>query len=211
MKKYILPLLILLTSIFLSVYFYPILPDQMASHWNAQGVADGYSSKLTNVLMFPILQCIFSILFFFIPKIDPKKENIKEFENTFHIFIYAFMSFMTLLQLQVFLWNTGTKISMNTVMPILMGLLFIVVAQLVSKAKQNYTIGIRTPWTLSSEKVWNKTHKLGGKLFLICGILSIFSFLLPEYTYIVVLASVILSTIIVFAYSYIEYKKESRK
>jgi len=210
MKKYILPILILLTSIFLSIYFYPLLPDIMASHWNAQGIVDGYSGKLINILMFPILLLVLLILFIFIPKIDPKKKNIKEFEGTFNIFVSAFLSFMLLLQLQVFLWNTGTQISMNTIMPILMGLLFIVISQLVSKAKQNYTIGIRTPWTLHSERVWEKTHKIGGKLFLISGVLSILSFLLPEFTYIIVLGSAIISTIIVFVYSYIEYKRESK-
>lgn len=182
----------------------------MASHWNAQGIVDGYSGKLINILMFPILLLVLLILFIFIPKIDPKKKNIKEFEGTFNIFVSAFLSFMLLLQLQVFLWNTGTQISMNTIMPILMGLLFIVISQLVSKAKQNYTIGIRTPWTLHSERVWEKTHKIGGKLFLISGVLSILSFLLPEFTYIIVLGSAIISTIIVFVYSYIEYKRESK-
>jgi len=118
------------------------------------------------------------------------------------------LGFLFLLQLQVFLWNTGTELPMNIVMPILMGLLFIVIAELIKNAKQNYTIGIRTPWTLSSEKVWDKTHILGAKLFRVSGILTILSASIPKYSYIVLISTIILFTLILLIYSYSEYQKE---
>lgn len=208
MKKYILPIIIILASIILSIYFYPILPDSMASHWNASGVVDGYSTKLTNVLMFPLIGVGLLGLFILVPNIDPKKKNIKLFEKKFNLFISAMLIFMLLLQLQVFLWNTGTQIPMAFIMPILMGALFIVMAELIKNAKQNYTIGIRTPWTLNSENVWNKTHILGAKLFRISGILSILSAFITEYSFVIVIGSVLISTVIVFVYSYLEHKKE---
>ncbi len=208
MKKYIIPILIILGSIILSLYFFPLLPNSMASHWNAQGIVDGYSSKLSNVIMFPSLSTFLFVLFIIIPQIDPKKKNIKTFENTFNVFIYSMLGFLFLLQLQVFLWNTGTELPMNIVMPILMGLLFIVIAELIKNAKQNYTIGIRTPWTLSSEKVWDKTHILGAKLFRVSGILTILSASIPKYSYIVLISTIILFTLILLIYSYSEYQKE---
>lgn len=208
MKKYILPITISLISIGLSLYFYSLLPESMASHWNASGVVDGYSSKLSNVIMFPALQIFLFLLLIYIPKLDPKKDNIKKFEKEFYIFINSFLIFFTILQLQVFLWNTGYKIPMNNLMPALMGGLFLVMAYLIKNAKQNYTIGIRTPWTLHSENIWNKTHRLGAKLFAISGILSILSSLLPAYSYIVVIGTVLIFTAYLFLYSYLEYKKE---
>lgn len=208
MKKYILPITISLISIGLSLYFYSLLPESMASHWNASGVVDGYSSKLSNVIMFPALQIFLFLLLIYIPKLDPKKDNIKKFEKEFYIFINSFLIFFTILQLQVFLWNTGYKIPMNNLMPVLMGGLFLVMAYLIKNAKQNYTIGIRTPWTLHSENIWNKTHRLGAKLFAISGILSILSSLIPEYAYIVVLGTILIFTAYLFLYSYLEYKKE---
>ncbi len=208
MKKYILPITISLISIGLSLYFYSLLPESMASHWNASGVVDGYSSKLSNVIMFPALQIFLFLLLIYIPKLDPKKDNIKKFEKEFYIFINSFLIFFTILQLQVFLWNTGYRIPMNNLMPALMGGLFLVMAYLIKNAKQNYTIGIRTPWTLHSENIWNKTHRLGAKLFAISGILSILSSLLPAYSYIVVIGTVLIFTAYLFLYSYLEYKKE---
>ena len=207
-KEFILPTILILISILISIYFYPMLPESMASHWNANGVVDGYSSKLLNVILFPGLQLFLFLLLIFLPKVDPKKENIKKFENRFYVFIIAFLIFLTILQLQVFLWNIDIQLSMNTLMPILMGALYLVMAYLLNYAKQNYTIGIRTPWTLHSEKVWNKTHKLGAKLFTISGLLSILSAIIPSYSYLVVIVTILLSTLILIIYSYVEYRKE---
>lgn len=211
MKKYTLQILILVLSILISILFYRYLPDSMASHWNGEGIVDGYSSKLFNVLFFPLLNIFLFILFIYIPKIDPKWKSIRLFEGKFNLFISSMFVFMVLLQLNVYLWNIGIMIPMGVVMPILMGGLFIVVSILVKDAKQNYTIGIRTPWTLHSERVWDKTHALGAKFFLGSGILSILSALIPKYSIWIVLSSVILSTIFLFVYSYIEFKKEEKR
>ena len=211
MKKYTLQILIIILSILISILFYRYLPDSMASHWNGQGVVDGYSSRLFNVIFFPLLNIFLFILFIFIPKIDPKWKSIRLLEGKFNLFISSMLVFMVLLQLNVYLWNIGIMILMGVVMPILMGGLFIVVSILIRDAKQNYTIGIRTPWTLHSERVWDKTHALGYKLFLGSGILSIASALVPKYSIWIVLGSVILSTVSLFIYSYLEFKKEESK
>lgn len=208
MKKYILPIVIITISILLSAIFYKYLPNSMASHWNAQGVVDGYSSKTFNILMFPVLLIVLFILLITIPRIDPKKKNIEKFQKYFLSFINIILIFIILIQSQIFLWNIGIHMSTTTIMPILMGILFIFIAQLLKNAKQNYTIGIRTPWTLASEKVWDKTHKLGGILFTVSGGISILSVLLPHYSFYILIGSILLSTIYLFVYSYLEYKKE---
>ncbi len=211
MKKYIVPILVIIVSVLLSIFFYSSLPDSMASHWDENGIVNGYSSRLFNVLSFPVLEIFLFLLFIFVPKVDPKWKSIKTFEGKFNLFICSILIFMLLLQLQVFLWNIDVKIPMEMAIPVLMGGLFIVVSDLVKNAKQNYTIGIRTPWTLHSERVWDKTHALGGKLFLASGILSIASVLIPKYSFWILMGSVILSTIFLFIYSYLEFKKEESK
>ena len=211
MKKYTVPIIVIIASVLLSVFFYSSLPASMASHWNGQGVVDGYTSRLFNVLFFPLINVFLFLLFKYIPKIDPKWKSIMVFESKFNLFISSMLLFMLLLQLEVFLWNIGIIIPISVVMPILMGGLFIVVSILIRDAKQNYTIGIRTPWTLHSERVWDKTHALGYKLFLGSGILSIASALVPKYSIWIVLGSVILSTVSLFIYSYLEFKKEESK
>ncbi len=211
MKKYIINILILCLSILISIFFYRYLPESMASHWNGEGVVDGYSSRLFNVLFFPLLGIFLFILFIFIPKIDPKWKSIKMFEGKFNLFISSMLLFMVILQLEVYLWNIGIEIPMGVFMPILMGGLFVVMSILIKNAKQNYTIGIRTPWTLHSEVVWDKTHALGAKLFLGSGILSICSAIVPKYSIWIVIGSVMLSALYLFIYSYIEFKKEVSK
>lgn len=180
----------------------------MASHWNAQGIVDGYSSRLFNVLFFPVLQIFLLLLLTYVPKLDPKIKNIKLFEGNYSLFISVIMIFMYLIQLQVFLWNIDIKVPIESSIPILLGILFIFVAQLIKSAKQNYTIGIRTPWTLASEKVWDKTHALGAKLFRVGGILTVLSSLIPKYSFIALFAFIIIPSLYLFIYSYVEYKKE---
>ena len=175
MRKYLIPMIVISLSIAISFFFFPSLPDSMASHWNMYGEVDGYSSRLFNVLFFPFLQIFLFLLLYIVPRIDPKRKNILKFEGKFHLFVYSILIFMLLLQIYAFLWNTGVEIPVEIVMPVLMGILFFIVGEMVKDAKQNYTIGIKTPWTLSSERVWDKTHRLGGRLFKICGILSILS------------------------------------
>jgi len=208
MKKPIIPFFTILISIITSFLFYNELPIKMASHWNAQGIVDGYSSKLFNVLFFPVLQIFLLLLLTYVPKLDPKKKNIKLFEGNYSLFISVIMIFMYLVQLQVFLWNIDIKIPIETSFPILFGILFIFVSYLVKSAKQNFTIGIRTPWTLASEKVWDKTHALGAKLFRVGGILTILSSLIPKYSFIALFAFIIIPSLYLFIYSYVEYKKE---
>jgi len=183
----------------------------MASHWNAQGIVDGYSSRVFNVLFFPLLEIFLFLLLTYVPKLDPKKKNIKLFESNYSLFISIMMIFMYIVQLQVFLWNIDIKVPIETSMPILMGILFIFVAHLIQSAKQNYTIGIRTPWTLASEKVWNKTHALGAKLFRVGGILTILSSLIPKYSFIALFAFILAPSIYLFIYSYLEFKKEIKE
>jgi len=208
MKKYIVPIIVIFLSICVSFFFFPSLPESMASHWGINGNVDGYSSRLFNVIFFPFLQIFLFLLLYFVPRIDPKRKNILKFEGKFHLFVYSILIFMLLLQIYVYLWNTGVQIPVEIVMPVLMGILFFIVGEMVKDAKQNYTIGIKTPWTLSSERVWDKTHRLGGRLFKICGILSILSVFFSSYAFITVIGTVILTTIYLFIYSYLEYRKE---
>lgn len=211
MKNNIIPFFTIFVSIFTSFLFYNELPVKMASHWNAQGIVDGYSSRVFNVLFFPLLEIFLFLLLTYVPKLDPKKKNIKLFESNYSLFISIMMIFMYIVQLQVFLWNIDIKVPIETSMPILMGILFIFVAHLIQSAKQNYTIGIRTPWTLASEKVWNKTHALGAKLFRVGGILTILSSLIPKYSFISIFAFILAPSIYLFIYSYLEFKKEIKE
>ena len=195
-------------SFVLALVLYPQMPERMASHWNIKGEVDGYMSKFWGLFLIPFLLAGFGLFFFAIPRIDPLKANIEKFRKYYNGFIILFSVFMLLIYIQVILWNAGIKIAPNATLPIGIGLLFFYTGILCEKAKRNWFIGIRTPWTLSNENVWNKTHKAGGKLFKIAGIVALLGAFFQKYALYFILVPIILVTVCTIAYSYFEYQKE---
>ncbi|KKH45876.1 hypothetical protein EO95_09030 [Methanosarcina sp. 1.H.T.1A.1] len=202
---------LVLLSFILSIYFYPQVPEQMATHWNSQGEVDGYMSKLWGLFFMPLVITGLVIMFLVIPRIDPLKENIAKFRKYYDGFIAIMVLFMVGVHLQILLWNTGIQISPNAVIPVGIGLLFYYIGILTENAEQNWFIGIRTPWTLSSERVWKRTNRLGGKLFKIAGIAAIFGAFFPELAIYFILVPVIFVAGITVVYSYIDYQKELKE
>ncbi|MBS7653169.1 MAG: SdpI family protein [Candidatus Bathyarchaeia archaeon] len=192
------------------VYFYPHMPERMASHWNIGGEVDGYLPKFWGLFLIPFILLGLVLIFISIPRIDPLKANIEKFRKYYDVFIIIFFIFMFSIYSQVILWNLDLKISPNATIPIGLGLLFFYIGILCENSKQNWFIGIRTPWTLSSERVWEKTHKLGGKLFKIAGISALFGAFFQSYALFFILAPAILVSICSMIYSYLEYQKEMK-
>ena len=190
-----------------AIYFYSILPDQVATHWNAAGEVDGWGSKTMGAFIAPIIMIAMYVLFIFLPRLDPKKENYQNFKGVykgFQLLLIAFLAAMHFITNGV---NLGYNLSIDKLMPILVGVLFIVIAFFLKNIKPNWFIGIRTPWTLSNDQVWKKTHQFASKIFILIGILFIlFSYLkvsLWPWLMIFLLALIVL----IFLYSYLEYRK----
>lgn len=193
-----------------SIVAYKYLPETIASHWNYLGQVDAYSSKLGNLILFPALLVFFLVLLKVVPKLDPLNKNIKEFNNEFEKFISMMMIFFVLVQYQVILWSMGYQITPNIFFPIALGFLFYFIGELLEKSKRNWSIGIRTSWTLSSDKVWDKTHVLGGKLFKYSLPIFVLSAIIPKYSFFVVLGYIFGITTFLIYYSYKEFKKEQK-
>ncbi|MGB9695118.1 MAG: SdpI family protein, partial [Caldisericaceae bacterium] len=158
----------------------------------------------------PLISIAIVGLLLVVPLIDPLKENIKKFKDYYYEFIVFFLVFMLLVQLQTLLWNVGVKIQINLFIPILMGVLFYLIGVLLEKAKRNWFIGIRTPWTLSSDTVWDKTHKKGALLFKVCGVIALIGALFGSYSMYFILVPILVSTLFLLIYSYLEYQKEQK-
>jgi uncharacterized membrane protein len=204
-------ILIMIIASAASIYFYPQMPDQMASHWNAKGEVDDYMSRFWGLAITPLILIAMALLFAAIPIIDPLKRNIKKFRKHFDTFIILIFLFMLAIHLMVIAANLGKPIRFNVLMPIALGILFFYIGNLCKHAKRNWFIGIRTPWTLSSEKVWDKTHKLGAILFKASGIIAIIGAFFGPYALWFVLIPVIATAIITILYSYLEFRKIRKK
>lgn len=204
-------LITIILSFLLSIYFYPKLPESIASHWNMFGEADGYTSRIWGVLLMPIILVIALVLFILIPKIDPLRANIEKFRKYYDEFMVVVALFFLYTHLLMLLWNIGIQFNMVQLLAPAFAVLLYYSAVATENAKRNWFIGIQTPWTLSSEKVWNKTHKLGGKLLKLAALISLLGVFIPSYAALLILIPIIIITVYVIFYSYVEYQKEAKR
>jgi uncharacterized membrane protein len=209
MKKFaaVFPLAIVLVSFMVGVYISPQMPYLMASHWGINGQVDGYISKNFGLYFLPSLSLFLYFVFRFLPLTDPYKKNFAQFENYYHTFITVIFSFFFYIYLLTIFWNLGYRFNMVQLMTPALSILFYYAGVLTQNAHRNWFVGIRTPWTLSSEVVWQKTHAIGGKLFKITAIITIFGVSFPQYAAYFLLIPVLITTVFVFVYSYWEYQK----
>ena len=203
-------LILIVAAVALSVAVYGRLPDAMASHWNASDQVDGSISRFWGAFLMPALGLALLGLFLIIPAIDPLKANIARFRGIFNLFIVMIMVFLLYIHVLTIAWNLGLRsFRMSAALLPAVGLLFIVAGLLMRQAKRNFFIGIRTPWTLSSDKVWNETHRVGGALFAASGLLAMLGAFFPgTVAYWLVLGPILASTIFVVVYSYVLWRRE---
>jgi uncharacterized membrane protein len=211
MKKFTLlfPLTIVAMSYLLGILLSPHLPYLMASHWGMNNEVNGYVSKNFGIYFMPTLSLFLYFLFLFLPKIDPYKTNFKEFQAYYDLFICIVFSFLFYLYLLTLYWNLGFQFNLIQLLSPAFTLLFYYAGVLTQNAHRNWFVGIRTPWTLSSVTVWQKTHKLGGKLFKIAALFSFFGAIWPQFAVYLIIVPVLIATLTVFVYSYFEYQKET--
>src|SRR5512143_808158 len=139
-------------------------------------------AKPWGVLVGPRVMVPLTALLFLLPRIDPLRENYATFRQYYEGFILVFAGFLFIVQLQIILWGLGYPVSPTLLFPLIVGALFIYLGFLVEHAEQNWFVGIRTPWTLSSERVGRRTHARGGVLFKIAGIIAIAGVLFGAYS-----------------------------
>jgi uncharacterized membrane protein len=188
------------------------LPEQMASHWNVNDQVDGYMPKFWGVFMMPLITLGMFVLFLVVPSIDPLKANIAQFREVFNLFIVLIVAFMLYIHALTLAWSLGyTGFKMSTSMLPAMGLLFIFIGFMLRKAKRNFFIGIRTPWTLSSDTVWDKTHQLGSILFMASGVFTLIGGIFGGMTaFWFLFVPLMGSTIFLFVYSFVLYQRETK-
>lgn len=208
----ILIVLIIAGSIVAGALLWNLLPDPMASHWNINDQVNGTMPKFWGVFLMPIMSLGMFLLFLVLPSIDPLKANIAKFRETFNVFILLIFLFLAYVWKLSIAWNLGfTNFKMSTSMLPAMGLLFVFVGYLLRKAKRNFFIGIRTPWTLSSDTVWDKTHQLGSILFYACGVLALLGSLFGGATaFLLTIIPLLGSSLFLVAYSYVLYRQETK-
>lgn len=204
----IIQIAVVVASIILSVYFYRHFPATVPIHWNIAGEVDNWSSKSFGAFLLPILLVAIYFLFELLPKIDPRKERYPEFAKVYSILKTAIMLVLFGVYIVTGLNSLGYAVSVAFWVPFIIGLLFIVIGNYFGKIRSNYFVGIKVPWTLNNEEVWNKTHRLGGKMFVLGGVVMLLTGFTPIALRLPLLIAVIFAiAVLPIVYSYFLYKK----
>ena len=215
-KKFWLSIIIIIVQIALALYLSSFIADdaRIPSHWNIRGEIDGYTGKWTAILLFPGINILMFIIMLILPIISVRyRETPERFSRMIPqitnivIFFFAIIHIYTLLLGAELITNTGTFLYYS------LGLMFILLGNILPKMPSSFFIGIRTPWTLSSEHVWRKTHKVGGICFVMGGLLMIFiPAIWGNHATALTIMFVLYITLILcpVLYSFFLYKKEER-
>jgi len=182
------------------------VPDSMATHWDLRGDADGYSDKMMGLFMLPGIMVFVLLLFLAVPRIDPLKENIAKFKREYEGMGVVMLLFLMLVHIHVITWNMGWMVLPNSILPAGLACLYIYIGHLLKHVKRNYFVGIKTPWTLHDERVWDSTHKVGARLFKYCGVIAFAGLFMGDSAILFAIAPAIGSTVYLFAYSYLQFK-----
>lgn len=205
-KKWIIPTLLCLLPIAAYLALYDQLPDMIPSHFNAEGVVDGYMPKDTAVYLPSLLMAGVQLLCMFAMNTDPKRDNYARQLKSLVIWICPVFSI--LLNAFIIMFCLGVDIHMEVIAPMMIGILFVIIGNYLPKVKQNYTMGIKIPWTLNSVENWNKTHRFAGFVFVLVGLWMIVSAVF-SLNVMWAITPALVCAFLPMVYSYLLYRKEN--
>jgi uncharacterized membrane protein len=187
------------------------LPPTMPTHWNAHGDVNGWSSRAVAAWLSPVLMIVMALVLHNLPKIDPRRANYEKFRGSYDLVVNAVITMLGILHVAMLGSALGWPISMARIAPVLVGGLFIVLGNVMPRARPNWWFGIRTPWTLSNDRVWERTHRVGGYLFVGAGVLLALTSILPSIAMLpIVIGCCVAVSVITVVYSYVAWKQETK-
>jgi len=192
----------------LSVWVYPRLPPQVATHWDLRGEPDGFSPRLLAVALLPVVMLALRGVLAVLPSIDPKGENYRKFADTYWLLFNGMIGFMLLLHAVIVAHGIGYPVRVDRIAVGGIGLLFMLIGNFLGRVEPNWFIGIRTPWTLSSNAVWRRTHRVGGWIFVAGGGAIVATVFLPASALPIFLGTVGLVVVVPVVLSYLLWKRE---
>ena len=215
-KKYLLqewPVWVLLAlDLAASLYAYPHLPARVPIHWDWQGQPDRWGSPFTGAFLTFLVALGGYLLLLVLPAIDPRRGNYERFAGTYRFIRVVFVVFMVVLHWATMAGSLGWPVAMKQVVITAVSALFLVLGNVMGRIKQTWFVGIRTPWTLSDEEVWTRTHRLGGRVWVVAGLVGIVGGIMGGTAGpVVFLVAVVAAVVIPVVYSYFDYRKIHRR
>jgi uncharacterized membrane protein len=185
------------------------LPERVASHWGVNGEVNGWSSRGFLLVLVPAIGLLMSIILAYAPTLDPKRRNFPMHAAPYWIITNTVLAFLACAHVLVIGYNLGWKINFTTVVGVGIGLLFMLMGNLLTQVRPNWIMGIRTPWTLSSDRSWRETHRIGGYGFVFTGLATLITTLTwPTRVHYVAIGGMIVTVISSVVWSYLAWKRD---
>ena len=172
-KLLIITSVIILLPILVGLILWSRLPEQVPIHWNANGEVDGWSGRAMAVFGMPLFFLVLHWITLLVTSADPKKKNHSE--KILSLIFWLIPILNLIISTVTYCTAMGKSIRMEILVPLLLGVSLVAIGNYLPKCQQNYTIGIKIPWTLNSEENWNRTHRLAGFVWVMGGIIMILS------------------------------------
>lgn len=189
---------------------FPRLPETIPIHWNAAGEIDGYGSRYMDLFMgaLPVLCCG---LMYVVPVLDPRRKNYKKHEKAYSLMILLITVVLIALSWLTALVALGYDLDIAKIIPMVLGVMFIIMGNYMPKIRSNYFVGVRTPWAIDNTWVWRKTQTMGGITFIVMGVVMFISVFLPETLQMGMTIAVLLGGVAwMYLYSYLAFLKAKK-
>jgi len=193
-------------AIGVAIWLYPHMSARVATHWDINGQPNGYSSRFWGAAMWPLLILGLAVLTAVLPRISPKGFGMESFADVFGLMMLVIQGVMLVHGIAAMLASAGHAVPMATIVHLSIGVLLMVLGNYMGKLRRNFFCGIKTPWTLASEAVWERTHRLAGWLFVLAGVVMVI--VAPFHVMRLLLLGVVLvACLIPVVYSYFIYRR----
>jgi uncharacterized membrane protein len=201
-----LTLAVALLAFALAAWYYPSLPDPVPTHWNIAGEVDGWTAKPMGVWIFPLITLGLAVVMLVLPAISPRGFRLDAARRSYDIVLFLLVGFMVVVEAFSYRAALSGGSSITQAIPVMLGLLLIGLGNYLGKFPKNFFVGIRTPWTLASDQVWNRTHRLAGFLFMAAGVLVILSgfFNTPSWVFV---SAIVTAAVVPAVYSLLLYRR----
>lgn len=188
-----------------TIWLYPRLPAQVPVHWDMSGQANRYAPRFWGAAMWPLLIFGLAVLTVALPAISPRRFEIKPFADIYGALMLVIQGVMLVIGMTALLVGAGFALPLSTIVPLAVGVLLMVLGNYMGKLRKNFFIGIRTPWTLASDAVWERTHRLAGWVFVLAGMAMVIATLahaMPGWGLLVIVAVLLIP----YVYSFFVYR-----
>jgi uncharacterized membrane protein len=204
-----LPASLIAGAVLFSLGVYSRLPDQVPIHWDLSGSPNHFAGRLVGAFLMPVFMIVLLVVMQWYPSRDPRAENIAKFRGAYDTVVAATIALLGVMHVLALGSTLGWPVDMPTVGLVGLGAMFVLLGNLLPLARSNFIFGIRTPWTLSSDTVWTRSHRVGGYAMVMAGIITIAAaFLARPIGFEIAMGVLIIAAIVPVVYSYLLWSKE---